>query len=113
MSRATVLRRSATGAEATLWKALRRSELNSWKFRRQHPIDRFVADFVCLKAKLVVEVDGVTHGDPAAISRDTERTRVIEAAGFHVIRVNNTDLRDNLDGVLETILAAVLRRDHL
>jgi very-short-patch-repair endonuclease len=70
-------------------------------------------DFVCLKAKLVVEVDGATHGDPAALSRDAERTRVIEAAGFQVIRIDNTDLRDNFDGVLETILAALLRRDHL
>ncbi|SFG59665.1 endonuclease domain-containing protein [Methylobacterium gossipiicola] len=113
MSRATLLRRTPTGAEATLWRGLRGSRLNGWKFRRQHPVDRYVVDFACLKAKLVVEVDGATHGSPAALRHDAERTRVIEAAGFQVIRVNNIDLRDNLDGVRETILAAVLRRDHL
>ena len=113
MSHATSLRRTATGAEAVLWRALRGAKLNSSKFRRQHPIDRFVVDFVCLRAKLVVEVDGATHGSPAARARDIERTQVLEAAGFHVMRIGNTDIRHNLEGVLESILAAVQRRDHL
>ena len=113
MSRATSLRRTATGAEAMLWKVLRGAKLNGSKFRRQHPIDRFVVDFVCLKAKLVVEVDGATHGSSAALGRDAERTQLLEAAGFHVMRVGNSDIRDNLDGVLESILTAIRLRDHL
>ena len=103
---------NATAAEAKLWAALRGGRLSGWKFRRQHPIDRFVADFVCLKAKLVVEVDGATHSNSAALDRDAERTRIIEAAGFHVIRVGNADMRNNLDGVLETILAHMMARTH-
>ncbi|GJD32859.1 hypothetical protein PMNALOAF_4139 [Methylobacterium adhaesivum] len=113
MNRATSLRRTTTGAEAKLWTVLRGARLNGWKFRRQHPIDRFVVDFACLKAKLVVEVDGATHGSPAERDRDAERTRVIEAAGFQVIRIGNTDIRDTLDGVLQSILAAVVGRDHV
>jgi very-short-patch-repair endonuclease len=113
MSRATSLRRTATGAETVLWRALRGAKLNGSKFRRQHPIDRFVVDFVCLKAKLVIEVDGATHGSSAALGRDAGRTQVLEAAGFHVMRVGNTDIRDNLDGVLESILTAILLRNYL
>ena len=113
MSRARALRRNATGAEAKLWRALRGSRLNGWKFRRQHPIDRFVTDFACVKAMLVLEVDGATHASPAARDRDAERTRIIEAAGFRVVRIHNTDITDNLDGVLETVLAIMTARTHL
>ena len=111
MSRASALRKNATAVEARLWTALRGSRLSGWKFRRQHPIDRFVVDFVCLAARLVVEVDGATHNEAAAMERDVERTRIIEAAGFQVIRFQNTDIRNNLDGVLDTILAALSPRD--
>ncbi|MCC0805033.1 DUF559 domain-containing protein [Methylobacterium sp. W2] len=107
MSRATALRRTQTSAEAKLWRALRGAQLNGFKFRRQHPIDRFVVDFICLKAKLVVEVDGATHGSPAVLRHDAARTRIIEMAGFQVIRFGNVDIRENLDGVLESILAAI------
>ncbi|MCJ2080692.1 endonuclease domain-containing protein [Methylobacterium sp. J-090] len=113
MSRATFLRHTTTAAEAKLWRALRGTRLNGWKFRRQHPIDRYIVDFVCLTAKLVVEVDGATHGSPAALDRDAERTHVLEAASFQVIRIGNVDIRENLDGVLESILAAMHLRDHL
>ena len=85
--------------------------MNGFKFRRQHPIDRFVVDFVCLKAKLVVEVDGATHGSPAALGHDAERTRIIETAGFQVVRFGNDDIRENLDGVLESVLAAINVRE--
>jgi very-short-patch-repair endonuclease len=74
-----------------------------WKFRRQHPIDRYIVDFVTLEGKLVVEVDGVTHATGAALRRDEERTRVLESSGFLVVRVSNTDVYENLDGVLEMI----------
>jgi len=82
---------------------LRNRKLARWKFRRQHPIDRYVVDFVSLDGKLVIEVDGVTHATAAAMKRDEERTRVIETLGFLVVRVSNTDVYDNLDGVLEMI----------
>lgn len=102
-SRAEQLRKAQTSAEARLWQALRNRRLARWKFRRQHPIDSFVDDFVTLDGKLIIEVDGVTHDSQAAIARDHERTAMLESLGFHVVRVTNTDVYDNLDGVLEMI----------
>jgi very-short-patch-repair endonuclease len=106
-ARARALRASQTSAESKLWQALRNRRLARWKFRRQHPIDRYIVDFVTLDGKLVVEVDGFTHSTPTEIRRDKARTDALEACGFFVIRVSNTDVYDNLHGVLEMI------EDHL
>jgi very-short-patch-repair endonuclease len=104
-SRAIQLRKSQTSAEARLWQALRNRRLACWKFRRQHPIDRFVVDFVTIAGKLIVEVDGPTPDSAAAVGRDAERTRILESLGFHVVRVTNMDVYDNIDGVLEMIVS--------
>jgi len=101
--RARQLRASQTSAEFRLSQGLRNRKLARWKFRRQHPIDRYIVDFVSLDGKLVIEVDGVTHATVATLKRDEERTCVIEALGFLVVRVRNTDVYDNHDGVLEMI----------
>jgi len=103
IQRARKLRHSQTSAEARLWQALRNRKLARWKFRRQHPIDKYVVDFVTLDGKLVLEVDGVTHSTAVELARDAERTRVLEALGFLVVRVTNTDVYDNIEGVLEMI----------
>ena len=102
-ARARTLRVSQTSAEAKLWQALRNRKLARWKFRRQHPIDRYIVDFVTLDGKLVVEVDGVTHSEPLEIQRDKARSEVLEACGFLIVRVSNTDVYENLEGVLELI----------
>jgi len=102
-ARARALRASPTSAEAKLWQALRNRRLARWKFRRQHSIDRYVVDLVTLDGKLIVEVDGVTHAELSEIARDEARTKVLEACGFLVVRVSNTDVYDNLEGVLEMI----------
>jgi very-short-patch-repair endonuclease len=102
-ARARNLRASQTSAEAKLWQALRNRKLARWKFRRQHPIDRYVVDFVTLDGKLIVEVDGVTHSKEAEIKYDEARTKVLEACGFLVVRVSNTDVYENLEGVLDMI----------
>src|SRR5437588_7452746 len=102
-AKARSLRASQTSAEAKLWQALRNRRLARWKFRRQHPIDRYVVDFVALDGKLIVEVDGVTHSTARELSRDAQRTRVLESLGFLVVRVTNTDVSENIDGVLEMI----------
>jgi len=101
--RARQLRETQTSAEARLWQALRNRRLAQWKFRRQHPIDRYVVDFVTLDGRLIIEVDGATHSSDAQIARDEERTRVLESLGLHVVRVSNADVFANLDGVLEMI----------
>jgi very-short-patch-repair endonuclease len=102
-ARARMLRSSQTSAEARLWQALRNRRLARWKLRRQHPIDRYIVDFVTLAGKVVVEVDGVTHAEPSERARDKARSDVLEACGFHIVRVSNIDVYENLDGVLEMI----------
>ena len=101
--RARNLRAAQTNAEARLWQALRGRRLARWKFRRQHPIDRYVVDFVTLEGKLIVEVDGATHGLPSENERDAARTELLETFGFHVVRVTNVDVYENLGGVLDMI----------
>ncbi len=101
--KARKLRASQTSAEARLWQALRNRRMARWKFRRQHSIDRYIVDFVSLEGKLIVEVDGATHGTDAEVKRDAERTHLIETLGFLIVRVTNTDVYENLDGVLEMI----------
>jgi very-short-patch-repair endonuclease len=109
-ARARNLRSSQTSAEAKLWQALRNRRLARWKFRRQHSIDRYIVDFVTLDGKLIVEADGVTHSEPSELTRDEVRSKVLEAFGFHIVRVSNTDVYDNLEGVLEMI-ESTLRLD--
>ncbi len=104
VSRARLLRRNATRAEDLLWKELRNRQLGRWKFRRQHPIDRFIVDFVSLDGRLVIEVDGATHSEPRDLRHDAERTRILESLGFHVVRITNEDVYSNMDGVLNSIL---------
>ncbi len=107
---ARTLRHRQTAAEARLWSALRNGRLNGWKFRRQHPVGGAVADFACVAARLVVEVDGATHGTDAERSSDARRTEMLMRCGFEVLRIDNDDVAANLEGVRETILAAIERR---
>jgi very-short-patch-repair endonuclease len=103
-ARARQFRVAQTSAESRLWRALRNRQLSQWKFRRQHPIDRYIVDFVTIDGKLIVEVDGATHSLSHEIARDAERTRVLESFGFRVVRITNIDIYENLDGVLEMLL---------
>ena len=102
-ARARKLRASQTSAETRLWQALRGRRLAHWKFRRQHAIDRYIVDFVTIEGKLIVEVDGATHGADAEITRDLERARLLQSLGFLVVRVTNVDVYENLGGVLDMI----------
>jgi very-short-patch-repair endonuclease len=106
--RARHLRRQPTEAEKRLWMALRRKALSGWKFRRQHPVGRYVTDFACPEAGLVVELDGGQHA--LAVRRDAVRTRAIEASGYRVLRFWNNEVFENMDGVLEAIVAALCER---
>lgn len=101
--RARTLRVEQTNAEEKLWQKLRGRRLARWRFRRQHPVDRFIVDFVTLDGKLIVEVDGATHSTDAELKRDAERTRILESMGFHIVRVTNEDVRENIEGVVETL----------
>ncbi|WP_441244325.1 endonuclease domain-containing protein [Tardiphaga sp. 768_D3_N2_1] len=102
-ARAKQLRTTQTSAEAKLWQALRARQLARWKFRRQHVINGFIVDFVTLDGRLVIEVDGVTHATAREAAYDARRTWVLESAGFLVLRFSNTDVYEDLEGVLKVI----------
>ncbi len=107
------LRRRQTSAEARLWQALRAHRFENRKFRRQHEIGGYIVDFICLDAKLIIEVDGATHGSDLEVARDARRTAVLENAGFMVMRVQNEDVRTNLAGVLDAIWMELHHRTML
>ena len=109
-SNARKLRVDSTDAERVLWSELRNHRLNGWAFRRQVPIDRYIADFVCHAAKLIIELDGGQHFSDAHGRSDVRRTMALEAKGFRVVRFTNTDVLINREGVLETIAAVIAER---
>jgi very-short-patch-repair endonuclease len=97
-------RQGPTLAEARLWDYLRGRRLAGLKFRRQHPIDRFVLDFFCLECMLAVEVDGGIHLTPDQLAIDEERTRILDQMGIKVLRFSNHEIIDHVDDVLNRIL---------
>lgn len=107
---ARALRRNSTDAERILWSALRAGQLSGMVFRRQVPIERYVADFICHAAKLVIELDGGQHFSDESERADARRSAAIEAKGFKVLRFSNLDVMTNRGGVLETIATAVAER---
>jgi very-short-patch-repair endonuclease len=109
-SNARALRRNSTDVERILWSELRGNRLNGATFRRQVPIDNYIADFICHAAKLVIELDGGQHFSEKGERADTQRSAVIEAHGFKILRFSNLDVIENRAGVLETIAAAIAER---
>ena len=99
--RAKQLRQQPTEAEAKLWHRLRRKQLDGYRFRRQAPIGRYIVDFFCPDAKLIVELDGGQHA--AQRDYDDRRTNWLESCGYKVLRFWNNDVFENIEGVLGEI----------
>ena len=99
-----------TDAEMILWSRIRRCQVEGFRIRRQHPIGCYIADFACPEAKLVIEVDGETHGSQQELAHDRRRTRFMESRGWCVIRCYNVEIYSNLDGVLIQIAEALAAR---
>ena len=99
------LRRAMTDAERRLWTALRRQmpEVAGTHFRRQVAIGRYIADFVCLGRRLIVELDGETHDEGEQKRRDVERDAYLRQQGFRVLRFRNRDVMLDMKSVLRTI----------
>jgi very-short-patch-repair endonuclease len=106
-SRAKHLRREMTRSERILWFVLRGKRLEGYKFYRQVPIGPYIADFVNHRHRLIIEVDGATHGEAHEIAHDAQRSAYLERQGYRVLRVMNVDVYQALDGVVEIILAAL------
>lgn len=104
IKRARALRKNMTKAEVLLWQQLRRRQMGGFKFRRQMPVGPYVADFACSDRKLIVEVDGATHAEDDEITYDTRRTGYIEAQGWTVYRVWNSEVYENMSGVIEGLM---------
>jgi very-short-patch-repair endonuclease len=102
IQRARTLRADSTDAESWLWLHLRNRRLLGFKFRRQHPVQEFIADFACLEVGLIVELDGRQHLDEAKY--DERRTQALVKNGFRVVRFWNDDVLRRTDVVLEEIL---------
>jgi very-short-patch-repair endonuclease len=104
LDRARSLRKNMTLPERKLWYALR-EKLPAMRVRRQQPIGPYIVDFYVASARLIIELDGETHANTRV--SDAGRTAFLEAAGLHVLRLNNSDINQNISGALAVIAAAV------
>jgi very-short-patch-repair endonuclease len=107
--RARALRREMTEAERRIWKLLRSRQLDGYRFRRQVPLGRYIADLVCHEVHVIVEVDG-GHHDAASLA-EAERSRFLRDEGYQLLRFWNNEVLANPEGVQATIIEH-LRRDH-
>ena len=104
------LRRNESDAERKLWSKLRSRQFENLKFRRQHPIGKYIVDFVSIEKKIVIEVDGGHHNEQHNVENDKQRTDWLESEGFCVIRFWNSDVLLNIDGVIVKILEDINTR---
>lgn len=96
------MRNNATIQEIILWSKIQKSQLG-FKFRRQHSIGGYIADFYCPKKKLIIEIDGSQHFEKNSLEYDENRTKFFESLGLRVLRFTNTEINTNIDGVLNKI----------
>ena len=97
------LRKRSTDVEQLLWSRLRAGRFEGMKFRRQHPIGQYIADFVCLEKKLIIELDGGQHTLPDEILKDGQRDAWLEKEGYTVVRFWDNEVLTNTSGVLDAI----------
>lgn len=97
------LRGQMTLAEKTLWNRLSRKQLNNYRFKSQHPVANFIADFYCHRARLIIEVDGGVHDHPEQAAYDNERTTDLETLGIKVLRFTNDQVIHETEKVIEKI----------
>ncbi|SHJ60823.1 Very-short-patch-repair endonuclease [Tangfeifania diversioriginum] len=101
VEKAQKLRQKLTPAEKMLWGFLRNRKFKHLKFRRQHPIDQYIVDFICIEKKLVIEVDGGIHQKPEQIEHDRKRTADLEDYGLKIIRFSNEEILNDIFKVLK------------
>ncbi len=104
-NRSRVLRANETSAEDRVWQAIRSRQLGGFKFVRQLPVGQYFADFTCRECRVIFEIDGATHSTDAELADDAVRSAFLIANGFRIFRAHNAEIFENLDGVLDTLLA--------
>jgi len=97
------LRQVETEPEKTLWELLRNKKLNGLKFRRQHPLGNYIADFYCHEKKLVIELDGAIHDTKENIDYDKRRTQQLNEEGIIVVRFRNEEVMTDIEAVIKKI----------
>jgi len=112
VDRARLLRKKATEPERILWRHLRNRNFASYKFRRQHPFDRYILDFYCPSAKLAIELDGGGHNYHAGQIHDRTRSEFLARHGVVLLRFWNHQIRQELDSVLRAIWFALEKRQQ-
>ncbi len=105
--RSRKLRAGATEAERKLWQHLKAQKVMGTRFNRQFPVGQYICDFVSRSRKLIIEIDGGHHGRSVERTYDARRTAFLRAQGYHVIRFWNSDILDNVEGVLRRIERAM------
>ena len=103
INKARNLRREQTKAESIFWNAVRNRQFFDLKWRRQVPVDRYIADFLCESKKLIIELDGGQHATDDARRYDEKRSQILQQYGYHVIRFWNDEILNNLNGVLDSL----------
>lgn len=105
------LRNEGTLAEVLLWSELKGRKVKGYKFTRQKPIDNYIVDFFCNRLRLVIEIDGITHEDK--VEEDEKRQSELENLGIRFLRFLDSDVRENLNGVLLRITDWIEEIEHL
>lgn len=94
------LRRKSTPQEILLWSRIKNRSFHNLKFRRQHIIDKYIVDFICLEKKIIIELDGMQHKREKDVKYDTKRNSYLKNLGFTVLRFWNNEVNENLGGVM-------------
>ena len=105
------MRKEPTPSEALLWHRLRKRQLRGYKFRRHHPVERFIVDFCCPRAALIIEIDSEVHQNQ--IESDLEREQILTGLGYRVIRFTNVQVLNQTDHVLQTIGEALSEKSSI
>lgn len=109
--RARNLRINSTEVEKKLWYHLRNKQLDGYKFRRQYPVGNYIADFVCVSLKIIIELDGGQYAEQ--LEYDKKRDKYLGKQGYKVIRFWNNDVTDHLEGILKTISLTLSQRKRV
>jgi len=112
IAKARLLRKSMTPAETVLWEHLRRKALEGIRFRRQHPVNRFILDFYCHQLRLAIEIDGSVHDLPEQAEYDAGRTAELERLGIAMLRFRNEEILQSIEFVMDTIHNIALSLHH-